>query len=481
MYNIAVIGCGVTGAAAAYYLSKYKLNCVVIEKDNDVCNATTKANSAIIHAGYDPEPETLMAKLNVRGNALAGEICRKLDVAYKQIGSYVVAFSPKELETLEILKKRGECNGVKGLEIIDRDTLRAEEPNISPDALAALFAPSAAIVDPWGYGLAMAETAVENGCDLMLDTCVNGIERLSDRWIISTNKGNIEAEYIINAAGVFSDKVHNMALSEAFKIIPSAGEYYLLDKSEGKRVNHIIFQCPSTDGKGVLVSPTVHGNLIVGPNAKNRTENPEDVSCSSKGLDEVRKKAVKSVTSISFRDNIRNFTGIRANSDVDDFIIQISEDKFIDAAGIKSPGLTAAPAIAEYIVELLKKDGFVLEEKENFKDSRTVVRFNSLSPDEKNALIKARPEYGRVICRCETITEGEIIDAINRPISPCSVDGIKRRTGTGMGRCQGGFCGPRVLEIIAKQLGKKPEEILQDKNGSFILTGKTKQEGSSNV
>ena len=481
MYNIAVIGCGVTGAAAAYYLSKYKLNCVVIEKDNDVCNATTKANSAIIHAGYDPEPETLMAKLNVRGNALAGEICRKLDVAYKQIGSYVVAFSPKELETLEILKKRGECNGVKGLEIIDRDTLRGEEPNISPDALAALFAPSAAIVDPWGYGLAMAETAVENGCDLMLDTCVNGIERLSDRWIISTNKGNIEAEYIINAAGVFSDKVHNMALSEAFKIIPSAGEYYLLDKSEGKRVNHIIFQCPSTDGKGVLVSPTVHGNLIVGPNAKNRTENPEDVSCSSKGLDEVRKKAVKSVTSISFRDNIRNFTGIRANSDVDDFIIQISEDKFIDAAGIKSPGLTAAPAIAEYIVELLKKDGFVLEEKENFKNSRTVVRFNSLSPDEKNALIKARPEYGRVICRCETITEGEIIDAINRPITPCSVDGIKRRTGTGMGRCQGGFCGPRVLEIIAKQLGKKPEEILQDKNGSFILTGKTKQEGSSNV
>lgn len=481
MYNIAVIGCGITGAAAAYYLSKYKLSCVVIEKDNDVCNATTKANSAIIHAGYDPEPETLMAKLNVRGNALAKEICRKLDVAYKQIGSYVVAFSEEELETLEILKKRGVQNGVKGLEMIDRDTLRAEEPNISSDALAALFAPSAAIVDPWGYGLAMAETAVENGCELMLDTCVDGIERLSDRWVIRTNKGDIEAEYIINAAGVFSDKVHNMAFAEDFRIIPSAGEYYLLDKSEGKRVNHIIFQCPSAEGKGVLVSPTVHGNLIVGPNAKCREENPEDVSCTSDGLDEVRKKAVKSVPSISFRDNIRNFTGIRANSDMDDFIIKINDDKFIDAAGIKSPGLTAAPAIAEYIIELLKKDGFVLEEKKHFKDSRKVIRFHSLSPEEKNELIKKRPEYGRVICRCETITEGEIIDAIHRPITPCSVDGIKRRSGTGMGRCQGGFCGPRVLEIIAKQLGKKPEEILQDKNGSFILTGKTKQEGSSNV
>lgn len=481
MYKIAVIGCGITGAAAAYCLSRYKLSCVIIEKDNDVCNATTKANSAIIHAGYDPEPGTLMARLNVRGNELAEDICKKLDVEYKKIGSYVVAFSQEELKTLEILKKRGEVNGVKGLEIIVRDELREREPNISDKALAALYAPSAAIVDPWGYGLAMAETAVENGCELMLDTSVKSINKASDKWIISTDKGDIEAEYIINAAGVFSDKIHNMVLEENFKIIPSAGEYYLLDKSEGTRVNHIIFQCPSADGKGVLVAPTVHGNLIVGPNAESREGNPEDVSCTSDGLAEVRKKAVKSVPSVSFRDNIRNFTGVRANSDADDFIIGISGDKFIDAAGIKSPGLTAAPAIAEYIVELLKQDGLELVEKEDFKDSRKVIRFNSLSPEEKNKLIKMRPEYGRIICRCETVTEGEIIDALNRPIVPRSVDAVKRRTAAGMGRCQGGFCGPRVLEIISKHLGIKPNQVVQDKKGSYILTGETKTGGRGNV
>lgn len=480
MFDIAIIGCGITGAAAAYYLSKYKLRCVVLEKDNDVCNATTKANSAIIHAGYDPKPGTLMAKLNVRGNELTKDICQKLDVAYNQIGSYVVAFCDDEVKTLEHLKKRGEENGVQGLEIIDRDTLRKEEPNIADSAVAALYAPSAAVVDPWGYGLAMAEIAAENGCEFRLNTEVKGIQKSNDKWIIETNNSKVEAQYVINAAGIFSDKIHNMAMEKSFEIIPCAGEYYLLDKSEGSRVRHVIFSCPSKLGKGILVSPTVHGNLIVGPNAENRIGSPEDVSCTSVGLAQVRDMAVKSVPSISFRDNIRNFAGIRANSNIDDFIISIT-DKFIDAAGIKSPGLTAAPAIAEYIEELLKKDGLSLIKKECFKDSRRVVRFKTLSSNEKNELIYKQPEYGRIVCRCESITEGEIIDAIKSPITPCSVDAIKRRTGAGMGRCQGGFCGPRVLELLARYLGKAPEEILQDKNGSFILTGETKTGGNGDV
>ncbi|MGN0522520.1 MAG: NAD(P)/FAD-dependent oxidoreductase [Eubacterium sp.] len=476
MYDIAIIGCGITGASTAYYLSRYKLKCIIIEKDNDVCNATTKANSAIIHAGYDPKPETLMARLNVRGNILAKEICQRLNVSYKQIGSLVTAFSEDEVKTLGILKERGEKNGVEGLEIISAKRLREIEPNISEKALGALYAPSAAVVDPWDYGLAMAEVAVKNGCELMLNSEVTGIDKTEAGWKIETANAEIEAKYVINAAGVFADKIHNMVAEPCYEIRPCAGEYYLLDKSEGKRVNHVIFQCPGIEGKGVLVSPTVHGNLIVGPNAENRYDEPENVKCTSKGLNEVREKAVKSVPSISFRENIRNFTGIRANSNIDDFIIQESAEHFIDAGGIKSPGLSAAPAIAEYIVELIKESGLELTEKESFDDTRSRVRFSLLSPEEKNELIKKRPEYGRVICRCETITQGEIIDALNCNIPPCSIDGIKRRTGAGMGRCQGGFCGPRILELIAKHTGKSPSDVLQDKNGSYILIGETKSE-----
>lgn len=477
MYDIAIIGCGITGAATAYYLSRYNLKCIIIEKDNDVCNATTKANSAIIHAGYDPKPGTLMARLNVSGSILAKEICQRLNVAYKQIGSLVVAFSPEELDTIHKLKSRGEQNGVKGLEIISAQRLREMEPNISEKALGALYAPTAAVVDPWDYGLAMAEVAVKNGCALSLNSEVTGLSKKDDIWQIHTKRSVIEAKYVINAAGVFADKIHNMAARKAYKILPSAGEYYLLDKSEGKRVNHIVFQCPGPEGKGVLVSPTVHGNLIVGPNAESRYDEPENVKCTADGLSIVKEKAVKSVPSIVFRENIRNFCGIRANSDADDFVIFESTKGFIDAGGIKSPGLSAAPAIAKYIIELLKQSGLELMEKDNFDDTRSVVRFASLTPEEKNELIKKRPDYGRVICRCETITQGEIIDALNCVIPPCSIDGIKRRTGSGMGRCQGGFCGPKILDLIAKHKGIEPCEVLQDKNNSYTLTGETKAGG----
>ena len=476
MYDVVIIGCGITGASCAYYLSRYKLKIAVLEQHNDVCCEATRANSAIIHAGYDPEPDMVCARLNVRGNELAKEICEKLNVAYKQIGSLVVAFSESEMKTVQQLYERGVKNGVPNMRVIDQSELREMEPYISDEALGALYAPSAAIVNPWEYGLAMAETAVKNGAEMFLNTKVTGIENGEGCSVVKTNNGDFEAKFVINAAGVWADDIHAMVAEPDYKILPSAGEYYLLDKSEGVRANHVIFQCPNELGKGILVSPTVHGNLIVGPNAIASAK--DDTTTKTSSLDFVRKKAVKSIPSINFRENIRNFTGVRPNIDTGDFEIKFVTDNFLDLAGIKSPGLSAAPAIAEDAVEMLRGKGLNFEEKEGFIDSRERIRFKELSNEEKNKLISENPAYGRVVCRCETITEGEILNALNSPIPPVSLDGIKRRAGTGMGRCQGGFCGPKVLEIMAKFKGVPFEDILQDDTGSYILTGETKNGGA---
>ncbi|MCI9641509.1 MAG: NAD(P)/FAD-dependent oxidoreductase [Eubacterium sp.] len=472
MYDVAIIGSGIVGAACAYRLSRFNLKTVVIEKNNDVCCGTTKANSAIIHAGYDPKPNTLMARLNVEGSKMTQEICEKLDIPYKQIGSLVAAFSEEEAKTIEELYQRGVKNGVQDIKVIGKDELKKLEPNISDEAVCALYAPTAAIVNPWEYGLAMAETAVRNGTEIMLEAEVTGIDKKENSWNIHTAKGDIEAAYVINAAGVNSDDIHNMVAEETFRILPSAGEYYLLDKSEGTRVSHIVFQCPNKEGKGTLVAPTVHGNLIVGPNSVSGDK--EDISTKTASLDFIRETASKSVPSIAFRENIRNFTGIRANSTINDFIIEFAAEHFLDLAGIKSPGLSAAPAIAKMAEEMLIENGLEAVEKENFIDKRTHIVFKHLSAPVKNQVIYQNPAYGRVICRCETITEGEIIAALNSPIPPVSLDGIKRRAGSGMGRCQGGFCGPKILEIMAKFKNTDYENILQDNTGSYILTEPTK-------
>jgi glycerol-3-phosphate dehydrogenase len=480
MYDVAIVGCGIIGAAAAYELSRYRLRTVVLEKRNDVCDATTKANSAIIHAGYDPEPGTLMAKLNVRGAELAQELCARLDVPYRRVGSLVLAFREEERPTLEALYRRGVRNGVKALSLLDASEAHAMEPGIAPDVAGALYAPGAAIVNPWEYGIALAETAVKNGTELRRSSEVLSIGRIDGGWRILTNRGSVDAGFVINAAGVSSDKVHNMVAAPDFTIRPIRGEYYLLDKSEGTRVSHVIFQCPTENGKGVLVSPTVHGNLIAGPNAQ-AVEDGGDVSNTAQGMDFVRRAALRSVPSISFRDNIRNFAGLRAACERDDFVIRAAAPGFLDLAGIKSPGLTAAPAVAEYALELLRGEGLKTEKKADWDGTRKKIRFRDLSAEEKNRLIRKNPAYGRVICRCETITEGEILDALHSPIPPRSIDGVKRRAGSGMGRCQGGFCGPRVLAILAREYHMAPEEIPQDNDGSWILSGETKRGGSADA
>lgn len=472
MYDVLIIGCGITGAAAAFQLSRYRLKVAVLERENDVADGTTKANSAILHAGYDPEPGTLMARLNVRGAALAKELCAKLDVPYRPCGSFVLAFSPEDEATLRTLLQRGQANGVPELRLLTGDEARAMDPNLSDKVVAALWAPTAAICSPWEYCLALAETAVVNGAELHLDTAVTGLERQAGGWLVRTNRGDFRSRYVINAAGVFAQAVHEMAAPSSFTIRPSRGQYFLLDKSEGNRVSHVIFQCPGPSGKGVLVAPTVHGNLIVGPNAD--PVEGDDVSTTADGLAYVRNTALKSVPSVNFRESIRNFAGVRATADRGDFILEWAAPHFLDLAGICSPGLTAAPAIAEYAAQLLADDGLALAEKDNFICHRRRTRFHDLSPAEKSSLVEREPAYGRVICRCETVTEGEILEALRSPIPPRSVDGVKRRVGAGMGRCQGGFCGPRVVEILSRELGVTPDHIVQDKAGSWLLAGQTK-------
>lgn len=478
MYDVIIVGCGVIGAACAYELSKYDLSVCVLERSNDVANGTTKANSAIVHAGYDPRPGTNMARLNVEGNRLMGELCEKLDVPFRRIGSHVLAFSEVDLKTLEMLYDRGVKNGVPGLRLLSAKEVRQMEPNIADTALGSLWAPSAGIISPWELTLALIEVAIRNGVELMREAPVSAMEKQGDHFLVTTAKGVIEGRYVWNAAGVHCGDVAELIAKKEFTIQPNRGEYYLLDKSEGTRVHSTIFQCPNENGKGVLVSPTVHGNLLVGPDAVNVSD-PDNTKNTAEGLAFVRTAAVRSVPTLSFRDNIRNFTGIRANHSSDDFLIGESKSVpgLYNLAGIKSPGLSSAPAIALEAVAYLQEK-LSLRKKEHYCDERHVIRFKTLSPEEKNAVIKKDPRYGRVICRCETITEGEIVAAIHSPVPPTTVNGVKRRVGAGMGRCQGGFCGPRVQEILAREWGVSMDRILMDGPGSYILTKQTKGGGA---
>ncbi len=477
MLDVAVIGCGIVGANVAYLLSQHKLRAAVLEKENDVSMGTTRANSAIVHAGYDPEPGTEMARLNVRGSALTKKQCAAFDVKYDQIGSLVLAFSEEELATVRRLYENGVANGVPGVRVLTRDETLAMEPNLSKEVRGALYAPSAAIVEPWDLALALAEAAVENGVELRLETAVTGAEKIEGGWRLHTTAGDFDARVVVNAAGVEADTVANLAGAAGFVTQPNRGEYYLLDKSEGTLVHHVIFQCPNRDGKGVLVSPTVHGNLIVGPNAEPAGRG--DVSTTADALAFVRERAAKSVPGVNFRENIRNFAGVRANSDKGDFQIGQTAPGFITLGGIKSPGLSSAPAIAEEALALVGAAGVPLEKKDRFVHTRKKKRFNEMTAAEKADAVRENPLYGRVICRCETVTEGEIVDALHRPIPPRTVDGVKRRCTAGMGRCQGGFCGPRVHEIIARELGIDKRDVLKDRAGSIIITGVTKEGGGA--
>ncbi len=471
MYDVIIIGAGIVGCSTAYYLSQYDLKVAVLEACNDVSMGTTRANSAIVHAGYDPEPGTLMARHNVKGALMIRELCRRLDVPYKQCGALVVGFDDKDMETIQTLYERGLENGVEFLKILNREETHDLEPQLSADIKGALLAPTSAIVSPWELALALMEVAVENGVELKLNNKVEAISKSDEVFTVRTSEGEYHGRYVVNAAGIYSDVIHEMIGQKEFTITKTKGEYYLLDKSEGRRVSHTIFQCPSKVGKGVLVSPTVHGNLIVGPNA----EDSDNTDTTYEGLQFVRKTAVRSVPFISFGDNIRNFAGIRAKNDRGDFIVEESRSVpgFYNIAGIMSPGLSSAPSLALEAVDWLKGK-MELHKKAEYKETRKKVRFNQLSAEEKNELIKKDPRYGRIICRCETVTEGEIVEAIHGVIPAVSIDAVKRRCNAGMGRCQGGFCGGKVAEILVRERGISPLDVLQNQRGTNILVRELK-------
>lgn len=477
MYDVVIIGAGVTGSAVARELSRYRLKTVVLEKEEDVCCGTSKANSAIVHAGFDAVPGSMKAKMNVRGNSLIKELSRELDFPYKQNGSFVLCFDEKDLPKLEELKEKGEKNGVPGLRILHGKEIWEMEPNLSPEVKAVLFAPTGGIVCPFKLTIALAENANVNGVEFAFDTQVENIEKTENGYSLQTDKGIYETRCVVNAAGVYADKWNNMVSSRKLSITPRKGEYYLLDKKAGDFVSHTIFQLPTKMGKGVLITPTVHGNLLVGPTAED-IENKEGVNTTRQGLDKAATMAKISAENVPLHMVITSFAGLRATEKDEDFVLGEAEgaEGFFNAAGIESPGLSSAPAIGEYLAEIIaeklhgeKKDDFQAERKD-------IPCIAESTPEEIQALIAENPAYGNVICRCETVTEGEILNAIHRPLGAKSLDGVKRRTRAGMGRCQAGFCSPRTMEILSRELHKDPLELTKAGGESRILTGAIKED-----
>lgn len=487
-YDVIIVGGGVAGACVARELSKTNAKVCLIEKENDVACGSSKANSGIVHAGYDPVPGTLMAKLNVRGTSLYKELSEKLNFEYKNCGSLVVAFDEAGLETIQKLYDRGIQNGVPGMKILNREELVKIEPKIGPEAKGSLYAQSAGIVNPYQATWAFAESAVINGVEFLRSTKVHSITKKED-GSFEVNAGDqiLTAKYVVNAAGAHADEISSMAGARKFRILQRRGEYMLFDNEIGNLAQHVIFQTPTALGKGILVTQTVDGNLLVGPSATDQSGDQLDYTGTTReSQNEVYLKASVSIPDIPKAYLINSFAGIRAiateenGTPVNDFIIEEDEKVkgFINVAGICSPGLSAAPAIGEYVVQLLNKAGLEvqfapdgsIQERNGFVQNRKGIKcFKQASLDEKHLLIKENPLYGQIICRCETITEGEIVAAIRSPLGARDLDGVKKRTRAGMGRCQGGFCLPRVTEIIARETGIPLTSVTKFGGTSYVL------------
>jgi len=476
-YDVVVIGAGVVGSLTARELTKYKLKVCLVDSEADVAMGASKANSAIVHGGYDPVPGTLKAKLNVKGTCMMESVCKDLDVGYRKNGSMVVAFDDEQLEHVKMLKSRGEENGVKGLSVITGDEARKLEPQLSDKIVGALLCTSSGIVCPYNLAVAAAGNAMDNGAELKLNFRVTDIKDDGDKYVLTSQKGDcVEAKYIVNAAGLGSDAIASLVGDDKWHLTAKKGEYMLLDKADGKMVDRTIFQTPTKAGKGILVTPTVDGNLLTGPTSE-KTEKG-DKATTLEGLDKIKATAALSVPKVDFRDVITSFSGLRAScNESEDFVIEVSEKskRTVHAVGIDSPGLSASPAIAEYIVELLGKCGVKLEANEKFNPKRiSCSHFRHLSNEEKNEWIKKEPAYGRIICRCESVTEGEILAAIRQNPKAMTLDAVKRRTRAGMGRCQAGFCTPFTTGLIAQELGIKETKVTKFGEGSELLVGERK-------
>lgn len=479
--DVVVIGGGIVGTAVLRELSKYDLKCILVEKEPDLAMGTTKANSAILHAGFDAPTGSLKAITNVRGNKLYHELEQELDLDIKWTGSLVAATTDEEMATLQELLERGKANGVEGLKILSREEVLQKEKNLT-SVKGALWAPSAGVCWPFGAALAFARCAVQNSAEVMRDCRVLGFIKEDGRITgVETSKGVIKTKYVVNAAGVYADEIAKLAGDESFTITPRKGEYILFDKTAcSSLVFGVVFPTPTKKSKGILVCTTTHGNTFIGPNAQDM-EDKEDHAVTAEGMNEIIASARKLIPNLPMGAAITEFSGLRAVSSTGDFIIGASAVAGLyNAAGMQSPGLTAAPAVAEMLVEAIVKDSGA-KAKADFKaelPKKTV--FNRLNWDKQAELIKENSLYGRVICRCETITEAEIVEAIHESCGARTVDGVKRRTRAGMGRCQGGFCGPRVTQILARELNIPVPEVLKERADSHMFYEKNQaQEGEA--
>ncbi len=478
MYDVTIIGAGVAGTYIARELSRYELKILILDKENDVGNGTSMANSAIIHAGYDAKYSTMKGHFNSLGSRMFEKVCSQLDIEYRKCGSMVVGFDEDDLITIKKLFENGIRNNVEGMKIISGEEARELEPNLSKNITCALLAESAAIISPFDLCVAMAENAVDNGAILELNQLVIEIEENEKYYKVKTENREYDTKYIINCAGVYADEINNMLSNKKIDIQPRKGSYFVMDLSEGNLISRVIFQCPTNKGKGVLITPTVHGNLLIGPDSV-FVDDKENTSTAVENLEIIKNTALKSVEKLDFSKVIRVFSGLRASSKKGDFIIERATGTrgLINIAGYDSPGLSSIPAVSEYVLDIFKEMVGELKENKNFRPTRRpLIRFAHLSKEEKKEAIKSNPNNANIICRCETVTEGEILDSINRSVGATTLQGIKKRVRPGSGRCQGSFCSPKVQEILSRELKVEMEDIRYNSKDSYIIVSSTKEE-----
>ena len=470
-YDVTIIGAGISGALIAHNLSKYNLNVLIVDKGSDVSTGATAANSAMVHSGHDPKDGTLKCKYNLLGNRMYPDLCKELKVSFAPIGAFVVATSESEIEKLDVLIKQCIDRNIPH-EVLSGDEARKIEPNLSDNVCKALSLPTTGVITPWEVTIAAIEEAMLNGVELKLDYEVKNIKKDNDSFIINDE---IETTVLINAAGVHCDDITNMLRVSPYKVEGKKGEYYIIDHTGPKLVNHVIYPLPSEKGKGVLAVPTVHNNILLGPNS-DYVEDREDTSTGA-GLDYVKAEITKTIKNIPYNRMVHNYAGIRPHIDLNDFYIQEDDQikNFIHVAGIESPGISAAPAIAKDVVENMVVPKFNPSVKDNYQRRKAFVKMNEMSDEEKAMMIEKDPDFGKIICRCENISLGEIKDAINRKCGATTMKGVRIRVRSGMGRCQGSFCEPEVFKVLQQQTGLDPKEVKFNKENSQIVMSYAKE------
>ncbi|MGP1508329.1 MAG: NAD(P)/FAD-dependent oxidoreductase [Sphaerochaeta sp.] len=475
--DVLVIGAGAVGCAIARELSKFNLKVIVVDKNSDVGGRASRSNSAIIHTGYDASPGTLESELVVAANPMYDKIAADLDVPFNRIGAILPAINDEQFEKLPALKEKAFKNRVYDIDYLSADEIKRMEPEISPEVRGGLYIPRESIIDPFLLVVGYAENAVQNGAQFLLDTEVTGI-RVENRKVCGaeTARGFIEARYIVNAAGLFCDQIASFVGKNDYFVNPRKGQFYILDKATNVKVSHIVLPVPTKLTKGKLMCPTIHGNILVGPTAEDGTDK-EDTSTNREGLDSIALDVKKLIPNVNLRDTITQFAGLRPNRNPEGLHIDVYEDvkNYVNISGVRSTGLTGSASIGRYVVQLLLQNGMQAEPNRTFNPIRKgIPRFCEMNAGQREAIIKEDPLYAGIVCRCETVTEGEIVRAIHSPIPARSIDAVKRRLRAGMGRCQGGFCGPKVIEILSRELGISPEEVIKGEQGSYMISGRVK-------